>query len=232
MIASKQIQAIQDALKSVPCRIVPTSFEAEDAGLAGFPIHPQWRWDSCAQALFELKPHGVMMRLPLFWQLEVPLWYACRAARAPIFLNDPENIPVGVSALQLGGMDTVVTEQRDASTFADCVQKENGKLPQKWIVIHRAEDIWNIPALLSDCKVAQEVHLFPGLPILSQCPMLMVETSGIPRFHITKGNRYEPVTGNIETLPRGGIPSFELKAPPITGGELCACGELTYTQTV
>ncbi|MSU74103.1 hypothetical protein EXS56_03105, partial [Candidatus Kaiserbacteria bacterium] len=139
MITSKQIQAIQETLKSLRCRIIPTSFEAEDPHLAGFPVHSLWRWNTCAQALSELKPHGVMMRLPLFWQLEVPLWYACRTAHTPIFLNDPENMPVGAAALQLGGMDTVVTEQCDASTFAEYLQKENEEFPKKWIVIHRAD---------------------------------------------------------------------------------------------
>lgn len=232
MSTSKQIRAIQNTLQSLPCRIIPTSFEAEDSHLAGFPIHSLWRWDSCVQALSELKPHGVMMRLPLFWQLEVLLWYASRAARSPIFLNDPENMPVGAAALKLGGMDTVVTEQRDASAFADYLQKENGELPPKWIVVHRADDTWNIPASLSDCKIAQEVHLFPGLPILSQCPALMAEISGIPRFHIAKGNQYEPDAGIFETPSKDRIPSFGLDIPAITLGEVCACGDRIYTQTI
>lgn len=141
-------------------------------------------------------------------------------------------MPVGAAALQLGGMDTVVTEQRDTATFADYVQKENGKLPRKWIIVHRADDTWEIPTSLSDCKIAQEVHLFPGLPILSQCPTLMRETSGIPGFHIAKGNRYEPSTGIFETPSKDAIPSFKLDIPPITAGEVCACGNLIYTQAV
>ncbi len=227
-----EIQAIQDTLKSIRCRIIPTSFEADDSALSGFPLHPLSRWDSCAQALSELNPHGVMMRLPLFWQLEVLLWYASRSVRAPVFLNDPENMPVGAAALQLGGMDTVVTEQRDASTFADFVKKENGELPEKWIIVHRAQDRWDMPASLSGCKIAQEVHLFPGLPILSQCAVLMGERSDIPRFHITRGNRYEYDSKVFETASKDEIPSFRLNIPPITTSEVCSCGDSVYTQTI
>ncbi|MCG3769290.1 MAG: hypothetical protein JW384_00412 [Nitrosomonadaceae bacterium] len=232
MIASGQIRAIQDTLKSVPCRIIPTSFEAEDVNLVGFPLHPLSRWDSCAQALSEFKSHGVMMRLPLFWQLEVLLWYACRTVPAPIFLNDPENMPVGAAALQLGGMDTVVTEQRDAGIFAEYVQKENEVVPKNWIIVHRADDTWSVPTSLSDCKVAQEVHLFPGLPILSQCPALMTEISGTPRFHIAQGNRFEPSANTFETPSKDAVPSFTLDIPRITAGGMCVCGDLIYTQAL
>ena len=226
------MQAIQGALHSIPCRIIPTSFEADDSGLAGFPLHPLSRWDSCAAALLEFKPHGVMMRLPLFWQLEVLLWYASRAARAPIFLNDPENMPVGAAALQFGGMDTVVTEQRDAALFVDYLQKEKMKLPEKWIIVHRADDGWNVPAPLAGCRIAQEVHLFPGLPVLSQCASLMNESADTPRFHITKEIRYEPGTNVVETQMKDAIPSFKLGMPSIVADSTCACGDPTYTQNV
>ena len=108
------------------------------------------------------------MRLPLFWQLEVPLWYACRAVSAPIFLNDPENMPVGAAAIQRGGIDTIVTEQRDAEQFAAYLQAEHAALPQKWHIVHRAKDAWRVPAELLHHHVTHEVHLFPGFPILAQ----------------------------------------------------------------
>lgn len=231
-VVPEHIQAIQHALGSLPCRIIPTSFEADDPALAGFPLHALSRWDSCAQALVELKAHGVMMRLPLFWQLEVLVWYASREARAPIFLNDPENMPVGAAALQLGGMDTVVTEQRDASLFSEYLLKENLTLPPKWIIVHRAHERWSVPALLSDCNVAHEVHLFPGLSVLSQCTALMNADPETLSFHITKGRAYEPGANIIETPSRDAIPSFRLDMPAITAGVVCTCGERVYTQTI
>ena len=141
-------------------------------------------------------------------------------------------MPVGAAALQLGGMDTVVTEARDASTFAEYLQKENGELPKKWIVIHRADDTWNIPTSLSNCMVAQEVHLFPSLPILAQCPALMTETADIPRFHIVTESRYDPHAGTVETPAKDAIPAFILKMPSITVGGVCACGSTVYKQAV
>ena len=141
-------------------------------------------------------------------------------------------MPVGAAALQLGGMDTVVTEQCDASTFAEYLQKENEEFPKKWIVIHRADDTWKIPTSLSNCMVAQEVHLFPGLPILAQCSTLMTETSDIPRFHVVEESKYDPRAGTIETPAKDTVPAFILKMPSITAGEVCACGSTVYTQTV
>ncbi len=141
-------------------------------------------------------------------------------------------MPVGAAALQLGGMDTVVTEQCDASTFAEYLQKENGELPKKWIIIHRVEDTWKIPASLSNCMVAQEVHFFPGLPILAQCPALMTKTASIARFHVVEGSQYDSHAGTIETPAKDTVPAFILKMPSITAGEMCACGSTIYTQTV
>lgn len=217
----------------MPCRIVPTSFNADDENLKGFPLPAQWRWKSCETALSELRPHGVMMRLPLFWQLETPLWYACRTVRAPIFLNDPENMPVGAAALTRGGIDMVVAEQRDAAQFANYLQDEGEKIPAKWLIVHRAKDAWLPPAALKDTRVAQEVHMFPGFPILSQCGTLMTDVSGVPNFHRT--NEGELSRASAIIMPALGddvIESLNLQLPDIDDVGICKCGRHTYRQRV
>jgi len=222
---------IQQSLATMQCRIIPTSFEADDPELSGFPIHPNWHWSSCARILSVLKPHGVMIRLPLFWQLEIPLWYACREARTPIFLNDPENMPVAAAALQRGGMDTVVTEYRDAVALVAYLSENNHPLPRAWIIVHRAYDEWTVPSILSKETVAHEVHLFPGLPMLAQCPALMNSTSETLHFHLTPECQYNESSNSVETVPRETLPAFTLQAPPITATDMCECGNITYMQT-
>lgn len=126
---------------------------------------------------------GILMRLPLFWQLESPLYTACRATGAPLFVNDQGNMPVGDAALRLAELDTVVTGAADATMFSSYLSEHGTPLPM-WFIIHPLpSEPWDIPPALkkNDVRVAQEVHLFPGVPLLEQCPSLADNKE--PVFH-------------------------------------------------
>ena len=226
------ITEIQNDLSSMKCRIVPTSFDPESPDLAGFPIPQAWHWDTCAQALSIFRPHGIMMRLPLFWQLEVTLWYASRSARAPIFLNDPENMPLAAAALRLGGIDTIVTERCDAEAFLDFLESEGQTDPYTWLIVHRANDAWDCPHRFDPMRIAQEVHLFPGLPIFSQCAELIGEHSHPARFHPLDEYRYDLDLMHIDLPARAHIPRFRLPFPPVVSAGICACGRPMFSKRV
>src|SRR3989338_4706505 len=110
--------AVEKRIPEMECGVSPSSFDAKDPVLRALPRSADWRWTSCEQALKEADSKGVMMRLPVYWQIGLPLSAACRALGIPLFINEPENIPVGAMALKMGGIDTVVSENRDAAAFA------------------------------------------------------------------------------------------------------------------
>src|SRR3989338_10070080 len=94
MASLKQLKNIQGAIPSMRCNVVPSSFYPDDASMLAFPLPLSWQWSSCEKFLRERTSRSVMTRLPLFWQLEVLLHDACKAVGAPLFIRNPENMPV------------------------------------------------------------------------------------------------------------------------------------------
>ena len=174
------------------------------------------------------------MRLPLFYQLEPALFRAARSAGAFIFVNDQENMPVGAMAIADGSMDVVVTTQKDSVVFSQFLTERSLQLPRAWIVLHRADQPWELPAALLSpaARVAQEVHLFPGLPVLTQCPALI--DAKAPRFHAAAGMAVNPLkTGARVSGPMGDpvpLSEYQLNIPLSESG-MCACGLPVYALT-
>ena len=200
----------EDSSKNPEVRFVPTSFDGDDLELRAFAIPQSWRWTSCEDALLQHKARGVMMHLPLFWQLEPALYAACRAVHAPIFINDPRNLPVAAAALRSAGIDTVVSEVADATALSSYLHEKKSARPKLWFIVHRANNLeWDLPGgLLGEGEaVVQEVQLFPGMPVLIQCTHLAAKKS--PRFHRSKND----------------VSAFKL---PFTLREegRCSCGEI------
>lgn len=208
-----RLDAIEPHIQEMDCFVVPSTFDPDDVELRAFPIPNSWKWSSCEEMLKAFKSRVVMMRLPLFWQLEPALYEACQAAHATIFINEPENMPMGAEAIRQGEVDTIVTTAADAAAFSAYLLEKKLHSSCNWIIVHRAEEAWNIPAILqiADTRVAQEVHLLPGAVALYQCPALAEAKTAA--FHICE------YTNPLVPLE---IP-FEL-----TSREKCSCGETVY----
>lgn len=226
------LASVEARLPAMPCRLVPTSFDPDDPDLHAFPRSINWRWASCERALRALgAARGVMMRLPLFWQVEVPLHAACRAVGIPIFVNEPENMPVGGAAIQNADVDAVITDRADAQLFAAYLAERGIRGPRLWIVIHRADDAsWDVPAVLhqENQRVAEEVHLFPGVPILEQCALLM--NFGAPLFHLSGGYSMEEVDGSalLSGAEDDPLPLLRFELPwKLSRAGICSCGKAT-----
>ena len=216
------------------CAVAPTSFDPDDPELRAFPRPLNWRWTSCELALRAFKSSGIMMRLPLFWQVEPALFAAGQAAGAPIFVNDQGNMPVGAAAIRTASMDTVVTDTEDAQRFSSYLLKRGAQFPAAWIVVHPiSQTAWAIPAPLrrGAAHVAQEVHLFPGVPVLEQCEKLAARKE--PVFHLSESYLFE-VEGGATYLTSIGddpLPLFRYALPvTIAQGERCSCGKKVATR--
>ena len=228
------LETIAPQIPNMPCQVVPTSFNPDDPQLRAFPRPLKWRWDSCERMFRAFKTSGVLMRLPLFWQVEPALFAAGQAAGAPIFVNDQENMPVGAEAIRIANMDTVVTDSQDAVRFSSYLSGAKTQFPASWIIVHPVSlDVWDIPAPAREegTHVAQEVHLFPGVTLLEQCESLAEKKE--PVFHAsdafqieTENSRTYVTSVTDEPFP---LLRYEL-ALSIVAKETCSCGKPEYTR--
>src|SRR3989344_928656 len=217
-----RLALIEKSIPRMDCRVLPSSFEAEDPTLAALPRPLDWQSESLADALKEFPAkRGVMMRLPLFWQVESFLHAACRIVGIPLFVNELENMPVGAAALRGRGVDVVLTENADANAFS-LYRQEKGVSASSWFIIHRIEEPWQLSPALEGARVAQEVHLFPGLPLLIQCAALW----GTDRFHLSA--EFEIHSKNddtsISSVKNALVPLREYHVPLLKKVGLCTCG--------
>ena len=209
--------------KSPANRMVPTSFDPNDPTLRGFPISLDWKWTSCEQALRSQNSVGVMMRLPLFWQLEVPLYKACKSSGAFIFVSDRGNMTLAAEAIRIAHIDCVVTDIEDAVMFSNFLSKKSLMQPRSWIIVHPRTMPRTLPSHLSEAVGAQEVHLFPSVPILEQCEIL--RSLRQPLFHIHSDFQWDAELHAITS--RAKIPVTLDRYPlPFTITEVgpCECG--------
>lgn len=221
------LEAAEPAIPGMRARIFPSSFDANSKALRAFPRALDWKWSSCERALRESGSTVVMMRLPLFWQLESPLHAACRSVGAPIFVNEPENMPVGAAAIYSASVDTVVSASADAFSFVSYMLEKKVALPRVWVLVHEAQGEWRIPAPLESASlnVSQEVHLFPSTVLLSQCAHLAASKKS--DFHIFDGYSWELLNDASYITSAGDdpLPLYRYKLPfKLVEAEKCACG--------
>lgn len=105
-----------------------------------------------------------MARLPLFWQLEIPLFHACRHAGSFLFINDVGNMPLGAAAIRTAEIDTIVTDFDDAVAFSAYLAQSTCPIPQKWFIVRPPLRAGKpLPSHLAHVEVAEEVHETPGI---------------------------------------------------------------------
>lgn len=174
---------LEAATANTPYRALPSSFDSEDEALCIVPRPLQHQWPSVTQALESVECSGLMTRLPLFWQLEAPLFEAARNASAFIFVNEADNMPLGMAALAQANVDAIITTAKDANDFFSFLLTHSALMPRVWIVIHPIESLKNVaprPGVL-----CQEVHIIPGVPAFTQCRHLAAHRTE-SRYHLAE----------------------------------------------
>lgn len=140
----------------------PSSFDANDGSLHAIALHQGMPWDSFAKTVRSCDPKAVMLMTPVFWQLQPLIDEAC-ADVAPVFVNDPANLPLAEAALR-AGIDTVIITARDSFAFSSHCASCN-IFPRALIVLHeagaRTQDI-PLPLVEHVAFLRQEVY---GLPV-------------------------------------------------------------------
>lgn len=224
--------AIQGRIPGMDSRVMPSSFNPDDPALCAFPYHKTAGWNSCERVLRDSSTHGVMMRLPLFWQVEPNLFSACQAAGAFIFINDADNMPLGAAAVRDARIDAIMTDAPDAHAFAQYLLEKKSGMAKTWIIVHTPhKDIRPISQILKEphVRVAQEVHVFPGVPVLEQCAFL--EKTKEALFHVSGSYEYEKTENSLALTSNDAapLPFFRYKLPlPLYEGGQCACGKAIF----
>lgn len=145
-------------------RFLPSSFDPDDPDMKGIPVPLDWCWDSAEHTFKAWGSRGVMMRLPLFWQMEVPLFRACRSVGAFLFANDVGNMPLGAVATRIAEIDTVVTDFEDTCMFTSYLLECNAPLPKHWFIVRNQKNAHRqLPHALANVAVYEETHSSPGI---------------------------------------------------------------------
>lgn len=217
--------ARSSGFKDKACRLLPTSFDPADTYLRGYPIANTWSWPSCERVLKEFSSIGVMMRLPLFWQLEVPLYNACKSAGAYLFVSDVGNMPLAIEALRTAGIDTVITDNKDADELSHFLREKIVAQPEHMILIYKGE-LPNAARLsIEGAHVSREVHLFPGTPILEQCATLRSEQPSF--FHLIQHVSWDETHQTISMNETCLFPLMQYELPfQLARHGTCSCGRL------
>ena len=219
-----QLRKNEQHLAHSKSRLIPASFNPSESDMSACPIPADLGWDSCKNHFKHFNIVGVMMRLPLFWQMETPLQSAAREAGAFIFVNDRANMPLGQTALDIANIGAIVTDYPDALTFSAYLNEHNKPGPALWVIIHSLENaLLPLPGTIPGKSIAREVHIFPGLPMLVQCPNLIDKKTS--DFHIAPLFWHDAARGSHVLSTRAGLPFSTVTLPfTITETDICPCG--------
>jgi hypothetical protein len=226
------LSLIQNDVENIDMRIFPTSFDPNKTTFA-FLRSVFWKWKSLADFLQNYKAIGVLIRLPLFWQIEPLAFEACKTSKSFLFINDETNMPVGRTAIQSAEMNTVVTTAKDAVEFLDYLEVYDAKRPKNLFIVHPFPDVnIELTQTITDTRliVAQEIHFFPGIPLFSQCNHI-VSMRHTHNFHLSDGyyvSRHQNdnvfvISGTkFDALP---LLMYQLPSWTHQTGNFCNCGK-------
>jgi hypothetical protein len=135
---------------------------------------------------------------------------------------------VGAAAIISAGVDAVISDATSSFAFTSHLLEKNVPLPPLWVLVHNVRSAeWSVPAPLSsdEHRAVNEVHLFPGVPLLEQCPYL---AAGRPTgFHATAGYHLEAAgkATLVTSIGDDPLPLFRFEIPvSLKGTGICDCG--------
>lgn len=228
------LEPLQERVRTMHYRVVSSAF-SPGPHMRALPLIDEWRWASLEEHLERFRPETVLLQLPLFWQLEPFVYRAARDAGAALCIVEPGNYPLDKAAMRFASVSTIIAEATEAAAIAGHVRAGQVGLLPHWILVHAADAMhWDTPDLLrGGVRVAAEVHIAPGVPLLMQCGHIVAAQSG--HYHRCElfawsGSLSSPaISTNSSFL-------FELKdfALPFALEDrgTCACGKRLVARTL
>lgn len=228
-----ELRAFEGLVPDTPCRLAPASFDPHDSSLTAFPRPVTARWQGCEDALKLFDASVVMLSLPFFWQVESYVRAGCEAARAGLFMNDPDNPTIGAEAVRAIGVDVVIQEASRFESFLELLDEKSFRAPRGFFLVHRFDSpSWRVTRKHPDIGIWREVHLFPGVPLLEQCVHACRAQSD--EFHLSRGFEWS-FSGDfaiISSRDESRVPLRNVEIPMrITRRDTCPCGHDLYTRS-
>lgn len=146
-------------------RFLPSTFPGATYDGAVHTIPAEWRWEWLSEALRSVCAQGVIVRIPLLWQLEPLIFYACKDAGSFLFINDRTNMPVAYEAILKSSMNTIITTPDDAQEFAAFLEEKDTPA-LSWILICSPEQ--RPPTNVSG-TILMSIQASPGIPLYESC---------------------------------------------------------------
>lgn len=139
-------------------RWVPSTFKGDEP-----PVRiPHVAWQHGHELLHGKASTIALVRIPPFWQFEIPVHDACRANGVAPYYVHPHNMALGIASVVSLEPESVITTSENLATFVHEVRQKSSHMPSLWIVIHDAATPWHEPPGLPHVEV--EYHRFPGMP--------------------------------------------------------------------
>jgi len=223
------LQQAEHNFKNVRCGLVPTSFDPKDPLLTAFPRPLQWKWPTLRRYLTTLESASVIMLLPEFWQMQSCVYRECHSVGAMLFIADVANTPIAAAATESLTIDTAITNTQDCRELLDYLSEKEMVVPHSWIFVHDAnKPIPHISEkLMEHCRIVQEVHIFPCVPIFEQCDSLIQRHSN--RFHTSEAYIWEFKADRtlITSAGEDPLPLLRFRLPFIAiETDACPCGKV------
>jgi hypothetical protein len=226
------LQPLQEKIRELQCRIVPSTFNSLDDDLLALPLKEDWRWESFERFMRSCKPQTLMQQMPSFWQAEPFAHFAARTVQAPVAIVEPQNYPLDKALIRFASADSVIAEAGEAGALASYLTDANVALPPYWYLIYSVEAAsFTRPGSLAGrhLVVAQEVDLAPTVPLLVQCGDIVKKGTG--HFHLSELFTWsdDPKRPTISTKDNL---LFVLKDFPLPfslqDSGTCTCGKTLY----
>jgi len=158
--------------------LVPAFWSPQDDP-APFPFPDTYRWRSLERICVSLDiKRSIVCATPQIWHIEPLVYRTTRDVGVPVILIPPQNLPLLKPFCDQAGVDIVITAPESLSTIVG-IMKDITERPKAIIVIHKDMSTWPHGDSKSESiLILNELHLVPGLPLLSQEP----EQAATPDF--------------------------------------------------
>jgi hypothetical protein len=169
-MGTSKVRAPHEHVSTGEYRFVPLRNQDTHIPLA---IPRAWRWHSLGRALGDVDVRGLMSMLPGWWQTEPLVYKEARLAGVPFFLTQPDNLAVASRAIDTALMNVVVIEFKRAAGFVSDLREHRDTLPSLWVTVELlGEALSPLPYPALGKNARREIHVAPGVPILTQCAFL------------------------------------------------------------
>lgn len=227
-------ERLRQASANIPVgafQLFPTTFGSDGLHTTVFPRDPSRRWAMLESALTDVD-RPVLAALPSLWQLGNVVHEACRRHTVAPFFVVPFNYAVAHAAIENLGIETVIISKEAIDGLARHMEARSGHVPATWVCVGSLTNV-RVPlpefVTASAQAIYQEIHLFPGVPIFTQCEALAHQKG--PSFHATSGLELQIADDATYITSREEyVPFVNLEIPVRLADESeCTCSRKAYT---